>query len=93
MGEIEIFINFLNWILPALGVIAFMVGLPVFIIWYLISGRKRHSGMWMAKRAVLAFVAFIGIFIIYGVIQLIGALFGIDTNRTANSEQGQSKTQ
>ncbi len=82
MSELEIFINFLNWALPALGVIAFMVGIPVLIIWYIFIGRKKHNGMWILKRIVLFTLCFLGIFVVYGLLQLLGALFGVETNRT-----------
>lgn len=77
MGDIEIFINFLNWALPALAILTFIVGVPIFILWYIFEGKKRHNISWMFIRVGLAFLGIIGMFVVYGLIQLLVALFGI----------------
>jgi ABC-type arginine transport system permease subunit len=78
LGDLEIFINFLNWALPALGVLIFF-GLVIMFILNKMQitkfGAVSNSGL---------FAGIVGLavmFAVYGLIQLIGALFGIDTNR------------
>ena len=79
LGDLEIFINFLNWALPALGVIIFFLIVIVFILnkmGYKPGGLEVTSGNLFAAVVGLAVL-----FTIYGLIQLLGSLFGIDTNR------------
>lgn len=79
LGDLEIFINFLNWALPALGVIVFFLIVIVFILnkmGYKPGGLEVSSGALFASVIGLAVL-----FTIYGLIQLLGSLFGIDTNR------------
>ncbi len=82
LGDIEIFINFLNWALPALGVIVFFLLVIAFILGkmhmtHLIGMEHGPDG----KALFWSVVALAVLFAVYGLIQLIGALFGIDTNR------------
>lgn len=78
LGDLEIFIKFLNWALPALAVIIFFVVVIIFIL----------NRMGMVKLGEVSksglFAALIGLailFSVYGLIQLLGALVGVDTNR------------
>lgn len=79
LGDLEIFINFLNWALPALGVLVFMIIVIVFILNKM--GYKPFSREVTAGNLFAAVVGLAVLFAIYGLIQLVGALFGIDTNR------------
>ena len=74
MGDIEVFINFLDWALPALAVIAFFYLIVVYI-YNKTSGRNvsvRGGGIFWS------IVALAVLFGLYGFIQLIAALFGIN---------------
>lgn len=85
LGDLEIFIQFLNWALPALGVLVFFLliiiyisgkmGFPIAKLW---GGKKVDGG---GKAIWWALVGLAVMFAVYGLIQLIGALFGVDTNR------------
>jgi len=83
LGDLEIFINFLNWALPALGVLIFFLLVISFIM------GKMGIKFWGlggddAKKGTTLLWGVVGLavmFAVYGLIQLIGALFGIDTNR------------
>jgi hypothetical protein len=81
LGDLEIFINFLNWALPALAILVFFLLVIVFILGKmgisLPGGFKIESG----TSIFWSLVALAVMFAVYGLIQLIGALFGIDTNR------------
>ena len=85
LGDLEIFIQFLNWALPALGILVFFLLIIVYIAdkmgfnlgFTLASGTKMGKG----GNLVWAMVALACMFAVYGLIQLIGALFGVDTNR------------
>lgn len=81
LGDVEIFTNFLNWFLPALGVLVFF-----FLVINFIVGKVRGGpglfGMTTGNSALIwGLVGLAVMFAVYGLIQLIGALFGIDTNR------------
>ena len=80
LGDLEIFINFLNWALPALAVVMFFLLVMVFV-----AGKAGiHLPFLHAeggKGIFWSLVALAVMFALYGLIQLIGALFGIDTNR------------
>ena len=80
LGDLEIFINFLNWALPALGVLVFFILIVVYIL--------NKTGIYkigddakMGRNIMYALFGLAVMFAVYGLIQLIGALFGIDTNR------------
>lgn len=81
LGDLEIFINFLNWALPALGLLVFFA----LIIFYIIGKIKGGPVLGLeVKSGSSIFYAIVGLavmFAVYGLIQLIGALFGVDTNR------------
>jgi hypothetical protein len=84
LGDLEIFINFLNWALPALGVLLFFLLVIVFIAGKMglhIPGLHAGDGGVSGTKLLWAVVALAVMFAVYGLIQLIGALFGIDTNR------------
>lgn len=83
LGDVEIFINFLNWALPALAVLVFF---------FLVIGFIASKMGWKlfglfgdeAKSSSNLFWGLLGLavmFAVYGLVQLLGALFGIDTNR------------
>lgn len=81
LGDAEIFINFLNWALPALGVVAFFM-----VVLFYIVGKMRGAPLFgmEVKSGSNLFYALVGLavlFSVYGLIQLLGALFGVDTNR------------
>jgi hypothetical protein len=88
LGDLEIFINFLSWALPAVGVLIFFLlvvtyisgkmGFPIAKIWG--GGGEGKEGV-QGKGLFWALVGLAVMFAVYGLIQLIGALFGIDTNR------------
>jgi hypothetical protein len=81
LGDFEIFINFLNWALPALAVIMFFLLVMVYVAGKAgvhIPGIHAEN---QGKGLLLAIVALAVMFSIYGLVQLLGALFGIDTNR------------
>ena len=76
LSDLEVFIKFLNWALPAAAVILFFA----LVIWFIY---KKITDPTKAGSASL-FWGVLGLavlFGVYGLIQLIGALFGIDTNR------------
>jgi uncharacterized membrane protein YeaQ/YmgE (transglycosylase-associated protein family) len=83
LGDLEIFIKFLNWALPALGVLLFFLLILGFI------GSKFGFTMFGffgddAKKSTNLIWGIVGLacmFAVYGLIQLMGALFGVDTNR------------
>ena len=81
LGDGEIFINFLNWALPALGVLIFFLVIIIYILGKVrgepLFGLKVESG----SNLFYALLGLAVMFSVYGLIQLIGALFGIDTNR------------
>jgi hypothetical protein len=78
LGDMEIFINFLNWALPALGVLVFFGLIIIFIL-----NKMQITKLGEVKNSSLLWglVGLACMFAVYGLIQLIGALFGIDTNR------------
>ncbi len=83
LGDLEIFINFLNWALPALAVLVFF-----FLVIGFIASKMgwKLFGLFSddAKNSTNLFWGLVGLavmFAVYGLIQLLGALFGIDTNR------------
>lgn len=78
LGDLEIFIKFLNWALPALAVIAFMVLVFLFIASKF--GWKPFGDI-TGTSMLYALIALAVLFTIYGLIQLLGALVGVDTNR------------
>ena len=78
LGDLEIFINFLNWALPALGVLVFFIVVVVFILNKM--GFKQFGEV-QGKNLFYALVGLAVLFTVYGLIQLLGAVFGIDTNR------------
>lgn len=84
LGDVEIFINFLNWALPALGVLLFFLLVISFIMGKIgikfmgLGGGEHGMG---AGNLFWGVVGLAIMFAVYGLIQLIGALFGIDTNR------------
>ena len=75
LGDLEIFINFLNWALPALAVIVFFILVIVFI-YQKVRGTNADP-----KNLLWGIVGLAVLFTVYGLIQLLGALVGIDTNR------------
>jgi hypothetical protein len=81
LGDLEIFIQFLNWALPALGILVFFLLIIGFI------GSKMgftFFGMLKVKSGKSIWWGLVGLacmFAVYGLIQLIGALVGVDTNR------------
>lgn len=82
LGDLEIFIQFLNWALPALGILAFFLLIIAFI------AMKMHLNIGLkldetkaGRQIFYALVALAVMFAVYGLIQLIGALVGVDTNR------------
>lgn len=83
LGDLEIFIQFLNWALPALGVLLFFLLIIGFIAskfgftMFGFFGKGAKSG----TNLIWGIVALACMFAVYGLIQLIGALFGVDTNR------------
>lgn len=81
LGDLEIFINFLNWALPALAVIMFFLLVVVFVAGkagvHLPFLHAENQG----KGIFFSLVALAVLFAVYGLVQLMGALFGIDTNR------------
>ncbi len=88
LGDLEIFINFLNWALPALAILIFFLLIIAFIANKLgfnlpgtefkgSEGGKTEGG----KKILWAIMALAAMMSVYGLIQLIGALFGVDTNR------------
>lgn len=77
LGDLEIFINFLNWALPALGVLIFFF-LVIRFVYYRATGEAAKAD---PMTLVWGVVALAVMFAVYGLIQLLGALFGIDTNR------------
>ncbi len=79
LGDLEIFINFLNWALPALAVLVFFF---LVIVYILNKMQYKLFGFEVSNKAFFgAIIALAVMFAVYGLIQLIGALFGIDTNR------------
>lgn len=86
LGDLEIFIQFLNWALPALAVLVFFVLIVIYI-----AGKmgfapfgfkiKPAAGSNQGKTIFWALVGLAVMFAVYGLIQLIGALVGVDTNR------------
>lgn len=82
LGDLEIFIRFLNWAIPAVGVLVFFLVVIIYIygkmtgnaLFGVLKVEKGSNLMW-------ALVALAVMFAVYGLIQLIGALFGVDTNR------------
>lgn len=89
LGDLEIFIQFLNWALPALGILIFFLLVVVFIAdKFHFPIAKLWGGGGDANHTALSggaiFYAMVGLacmFAVYGLIQLIGALVGVDTNR------------
>lgn len=88
LGDLEIFINFLNWALPALAILLFFLLVIAFIAQKMgfnipgttfvgSEGGKTEGG----RKLLWAIVALAAMMSVYGLIQLIGALFGVDTNR------------
>lgn len=82
LGDLEIFINFLNWALPALAVLIFFF----LVIGFIASKMGWKIGIFgdEAAKSTNLFWGIVGLaimFAVYGLIQLMGALFGIDTNR------------
>lgn len=82
LGDLEIFIQFLNWALPALGILVFFLLIVVFIAGKmglsLPGGLKIKTGGWGLWWSLVGLAI---MFAVYGLIQLIGALVGVDTNR------------
>jgi amino acid permease len=79
LGDLEIFINFLNWALPAVAILVFFLLVVVYI---LNKMQYKLFGFEVSNKAFFgAIIALAVMFAVYGLIQLIGALFGIDTNR------------
>ncbi len=84
LGDVEIFINFLNWALPALAVLIFFFLVIAFIAGKMglkIPGVGGGDHGVSGKAIFWSLVALAVMFALYGLIQLVGALFGIDTNR------------
>ena len=79
LGDVEIFIYFLNWALPAIGVLAFFMVVIVFVLNKM--GYEPFSWKVTPSQLFASVVGLAAMFAIYGLIQLMGALFGIDTNR------------
>lgn len=81
LGDLEIFIQFLNWALPALGVLVFFV----LIVFYVMSktglGGEKIKVVGGGKGVFWALIGLAVLFAVYGLIQLLGALVGVDTNR------------
>jgi len=78
LGDLEIFIKFLNWAVPALAVIVFMVLVVLFILSKMqVAWAPKIEG----KNIFWALVGLAVLFTVYGLIQLLGALVGVDTNR------------
>lgn len=80
VGDLEYFIQFLNWALPALAVVMFFLLVMIFV-----AGKAGiHLPFLHAeggKGIFYSLLALAVMFALYGLIQLVGALFGIDTNR------------
>jgi len=82
LGDGEIFINFLNWALPAVAVLIFFI-----LVIYFIAGKAHFHLPGMGDHGpdggalIWGLVGLACLFAVYGLVQLIGALFGIDTNR------------
>lgn len=83
LGDLEIFIQFLNWALPALGILVFFLLLVLFLMKK--AGFPSIFGMSLKKvgggSIVWGLIGLACMFAVYGLIQLIGALVGVDTNR------------
>ncbi len=82
LGDLEIFIRFLNYALPALAVILFFLLIVVYIAGRFglsIGGLKAED---MKGSILPALVGLAILFTVYGLIQLLGALIGVDTNRS-----------
>jgi amino acid transporter len=79
LSDLEIFIKFLNWALPALGVIVFFVVVIVFI---LNKMGVMKLGEVKGGNLLWALIGLAILFSVYGLIQLLGALVGVDTNRS-----------
>lgn len=84
LGDLEIFIQFLNWALPALGILIFFLLVTFFIMAKMgfasifgISLKKAGKG----SALVWGVVGLACMFAVYGLIQLAGAFVGVDTNR------------
>ena len=84
LGDLEIFIQFLNWALPALGLLVFFILIVLFIMskagytGNVLGFNLKKVGGWNIFYAIVGLAV---MFAVYGMIQLIGALFGVDTNR------------
>lgn len=83
LGDLEIFIQFLNWALPAVGVLVFFLMVIVFIamkMHFPLFGLKLDDQK-AGRQLFWGLVGLAVMFAVYGLIQLIGALVGVDTNR------------
>lgn len=83
LGDLEIFIQFLNWALPAVGVLVFFLMVIVFIamkMHFPLFGLKLDEQK-AGRQLFWGLVGLAVMFAVYGLIQLIGALVGVDTNR------------
>jgi hypothetical protein len=83
LGDLEIFIQFLNWALPALGILVFFMMIIVFIamkMHFPLFGLKLDETK-AGRQVFWAMVGLACMFAVYGIIQLLGALVGVDTNR------------
>ncbi len=83
LGDLEIFINFLNWALPALAILVFFLLVIIFIYGKATGGAKflGFESKISGGALLWSLVGLAVMFAVYGLIQLLGALFGIDTNR------------
>jgi hypothetical protein len=83
LGDLEVFIQFLGTALPAVAILLFFLLIIVFIAdkmkfplpFGLTLGEKA------GKNVLWSIVALAVMVSVYGLIQLVGALFGVDTNR------------
>lgn len=85
LGDLEIFIQFLNWALPALGILVFFILIIVFVAGkaglHIPGLHAPNEGKDMGWGIWWGLVGLACMFAVYGLIQLIGALVGVDTNR------------
>lgn len=84
LGDLEIFIRFLNWALPALGILLFFLLVLGFIgskFGFTMFGFFSAEDTKKSTNLIWGIVALACMFAVYGLIQLVGALFGVDTNR------------
>ena len=84
LGDLEIFIQFLNWALPALGILVFFLLVVFFIMAKMGFATVLGIPLKKAGKGSALFWGLVGLavmFAVYGLIQLLGALVGVDTNR------------